>query len=104
LSAATTTTTTTTNAPLGGEPDAGCFPPVLTTTPLPLLLQNRCGVGLMTCNVPLLGTRMPMPLPPMTPVQRISPLRREPLPVTLAYSRRISPPRRRRRRRQPPRA
>ncbi|MBN8617683.1 MAG: hypothetical protein J0L63_02180 [Anaerolineae bacterium] len=99
MSAATTTTTT--NAPLGGN--LAFFPPLFSAALLPLLLQNRCGVGLMTYNVPLLGTRMPMPLPPMTPVQPISPLRREPLPVTLAYSRRISPPRRRRRR-QPPRA
>ena len=33
-----TTTTTTTNAPLGGS--IAFFPPFLTTTPLPLLLQN----------------------------------------------------------------
>ncbi|MBL8120317.1 MAG: hypothetical protein JNJ78_22495, partial [Anaerolineae bacterium] len=37
LSAATTTTTT--NTPLGGNP--GAFPPSLTTTPLPLLLQKE---------------------------------------------------------------
>ncbi|MBL8116331.1 MAG: hypothetical protein JNJ78_02285 [Anaerolineae bacterium] len=33
-----TTTTTTTNPPLGGN--LGAFPPALTITPLPLLLQN----------------------------------------------------------------
>ncbi|MBN8620606.1 MAG: hypothetical protein J0L63_16960, partial [Anaerolineae bacterium] len=33
------TTTTTTNTPLGGI--IGCFPPSLTTSPLPLLLQKE---------------------------------------------------------------
>ncbi|MBL8116495.1 MAG: hypothetical protein JNJ78_03125 [Anaerolineae bacterium] len=36
-------TTTTTNAPLGGN--LGAFPPSLTTTPLPLLLQNPSATG-----------------------------------------------------------
>jgi len=38
-----TTTTTTTNAPLGGS--IAFFPPFLTTTPLPLLLQNPASAG-----------------------------------------------------------
>ncbi|MBN8621254.1 MAG: hypothetical protein J0L63_20240 [Anaerolineae bacterium] len=38
-----TTTPTTTNNPLGGSP--GAFPPSLTTTPLPLLLQKELAAG-----------------------------------------------------------
>jgi len=75
-------TTTTTNTPLGGS--VGFFPPHFTAAPPPPPpLQNPSGgvesspiLSPSARNAYLLGSRMPMPLPPMPPSRSNPPYRK----------------------------